>query len=90
MKALAEREAQTWQQVASLVGRKQTKSYDEAVQLLAKLAQLAEFRGSKDDYRRRVNDLCDRYKRLPAFRWRVERAKLLVDRDASPMDQDEP
>jgi hypothetical protein len=77
MKALANREAETWQQVASLVDLKQTKSYDEAVQLLAKLAQLAEFRGSKGDYRQRVTELCDRYKRLSGFRWRVEKAKLL-------------
>jgi len=89
MKALASREAETWQQVTSLVDLKQTKSYDEAVQLLAKLAQLAESRGSKDDYQQRVAGLCDRYKRLSGFRWRVERAKLLVDRSATPMDQDE-
>ncbi|MBM4078066.1 MAG: hypothetical protein FJ278_00080 [Planctomycetes bacterium] len=89
MKALAEREAETWQQVASLVDLKQTRSYDEAVQLLAKLAQLAEFRGSQDDYRRRVNDLCDRYKRLSGFRWRVQQARLLVDQKDEPMDQDE-
>ena len=79
MKALAGREAETWQQVASLVDLKQTKSYDEAVQLLAKLAQLAEFRGSKGDYRRRVNDLCERYRRLSGFQWRVQQAKLLND-----------
>jgi hypothetical protein len=76
MDALASRELETWQQVASLVDLKQTKSYDDAVQLLAKLAQLADFRGSKDDYRLRVNDLCDRYKRLSGFRWRVQHAKL--------------
>lgn len=89
MKTLADREAETWQQVVSLVNLKQTKSYDEAVQLLAKLAQLAEFRGSRDDYRRRVNDMCERYKRLSGFRWRVERAKLLDDQKDEPVDQDE-
>lgn len=45
--------------------------------MLTKLAQLAEFRGSKDDYRRRVNDLCERYKRLSGFKGRVQQAKLL-------------
>ena len=76
MNALASREAETWQQVASLVDLKQTKSYDEAVQLLTKLAQLADFRGSKDDYRRRLDDLCERYRRLSGFKWRVQQAKL--------------
>jgi hypothetical protein len=77
MKALADHEGETWEQVASLVDLKQTKSYDGAVKLLAKLAQLADFCGSKEDYRRRVNDLCDRYKRLSGFKWRVQQAKLL-------------
>lgn len=88
MKTLAEREPETWRQVASLVDLKQTKGYDEAVQLLAKLAQLAEFRGSEDNYRRQVNDLCDRYKRLTGFKWRVHRAKLLDDQPNGPFDQD--
>ena len=77
MKDLADRETATWQQVDSLVALKQTKSYDDAIRLLAKLAQLAEFRGSQEDYRLRVNDLCERYKRLSGFRLRVQRANLL-------------
>jgi hypothetical protein len=77
MKSLASREEETWQKVTLLVDLKQTKSYDEAVQLLAKLAKLAEFRGSNSDYRRRLNDLCERYKRLAGFKWRVQQAKLL-------------
>ena len=77
MKDLADRETATWQQVDSLVALKQTKSYDDAVRLLAKLAQLAEFRGSQEAYRLRVNDLCERYKRLSGFRLRVQRANLL-------------
>lgn len=46
MQALAERETDTWRQVAALVDLKQIKSYDEAVQVLGKLRQLAEFRGA--------------------------------------------
>lgn len=79
MKALASREEATWGQVALLVGLKKTTSYDEAVQLLVKLAQLAAFRGTQADFRQRVRDLCERYRRLTGFRWRVEDAKLLDD-----------
>ena len=79
MKALASREEATWGQVALLVGLKKTASYDEAVQLLVKLAQLAAFRGTQADFRQRVRDLCERYRRLTGFRWRVEDAKLLDD-----------
>ena len=77
MMALAEREVETWRQVEALVGLKKTTSYDEAVQLLTKLAQLAEFRGTQVDYRQRVNALCDQYKRLSGFQWRVQQAKLV-------------
>ena len=77
MDALASREGETWQQVESLVDLKQTKSYDEAVGMLTKLAKLAEFRDSKDEYRRRLNELCERYRRLSGFKWRVQQAKLL-------------
>jgi len=76
MKALAECEAETWQNVTSLVKLKQIKNYDQAVQLLAKLAQLAEFRGSQNDYRQKLTELRDRYKRLSGFQWRVEQARL--------------
>ena len=77
MKDLASREEEIWSQVASLVGLKKTTGYDEAVQLLAKLAQLAAFRKTQDDFRRRVRDLRDRYKRLSGFQWRVDQAKFL-------------
>ena len=77
MESLGNREAETWQQVESLVDLKKIKQYDEAVLLLAKLAQLAEFRGSKEDYRRRLDDLCERYRRLSGFTSRVQQAKLL-------------
>ena len=61
----------------SLVDLRQTKHYDEAVRVLAKLAQLAEFQGGKDDYRRRMGNLCERYRRLSGFQWRIQEAKLL-------------
>lgn len=77
MSALASRETETWQHVESLVEIKKTNAYDEAVQLLAKLAQLAEFRGTTDDYRRRLGDLCERHRRLTSFNRRVQQAKLL-------------
>jgi len=77
MNALASRETETWQHVESLVEIKKTNAYDEAVQLLTRLAQLAEFRGATDDYRRRLGDLCERHRRLTSFKWRVQQAKLL-------------
>ena len=76
MKDLAGREADVWRQVAERVYTKQSKGYEDAVGLLKKLAQLAEFRGSQVEFRQRVIDLCERYKRLSGFRSRVQQAKL--------------
>jgi hypothetical protein len=49
MKALAAREAQTWQQVDNILenGRKIASVYDEATSLLEKLKQLAEFQDTR-------------------------------------------
>jgi hypothetical protein len=43
----------------------------------------------RDGYRHRVTGLCDRYKRLSGFRWRVQQAKLLNDQDDEPKDDDD-
>ena len=76
MKDLAKREADIWRHVAVRVDTKQSKGYEDAVGLLKKLAQLAEFRGSQGEFRQRVIDLCDRYSRLSGFKSRVQQAKL--------------
>jgi len=77
MKDLAGRESDIWRQVVERVDTKQSKGYDDAVLLLKKLAQLAEFQSSQGDFRQRLNDLCDRYKRLSGFRSRIQKAKLV-------------
>lgn len=76
MKGLAGREADVWRQVAAQVSTKKTQGYEEAVQLLKKLKQLAEFHGSLAEFRHRVDDLCDRHSRLSGFTSRVKQAKL--------------
>jgi hypothetical protein len=56
---------------------KQPKHYKTAIQLLTKLKELSEFRDLKDDYRQRLNVLCERYRNRPGLKWRVQQAKLL-------------
>jgi hypothetical protein len=36
-----------------------------------------------------VTELCDRYKRLSGFRWRVQQAELLDDQEGEPKDDDD-
>lgn len=78
MKDLAGHESDIWRQVTAQVDTKKSQGYEEAVRLLKKLAQLAEFSGSQSTFRQRVSDLCDRYKRLSGFTSRVKQAKLGV------------
>ena len=77
MKDLAGHESEIWRQVVERVDTKQSKGYDDAVLLLKKLAQLAEFSGAQSEFRRRVGDLCDRFSRLSGFTSRVQKAKLV-------------
>lgn len=77
METLAGREEETWQEVEALVAMKQPKHYETAIQLLAKLKELSEFREMKADYRQRLSLLCQRYRNRPGLKWRVQQAKLL-------------
>jgi len=77
MEALAGREAETWQEVGALLEMKQPKHYETAIQLLAKLKELSEFRDLQADYRQRLNGLCEQYRSRTALQLRVRRAKLL-------------
>lgn len=76
MKLLAVCEEDVWHQVVAQVNTKKPKGYEEAVCMLKKLAQLAEFNDSKNEFRRRVAELCERYSRLPGFQSRLQQAKL--------------
>ena len=48
MEALAQEESQLWSQVYELIARKQVKAYDEAVEILKRLNDLAAFQGKKE------------------------------------------
>jgi hypothetical protein len=74
MKALAAREAQTWQQVDTSLenGRKIASVYDEATALLEKLKQLSEFQDTRDVFQARLQKLAQKYASRPSLigRWR--------------------
>ncbi len=69
MKALAAREAQTWQQVDTLLenGRKIASVYDEATALLEKLKQLSEFQDTRDVFQARLQKLAQKYASRPSL-----------------------
>ena len=62
LQILAQNEARTWQEVEALIGKSQAKAYDEAVELLLKLQELAVFQGTQAAFQAQMAQLCDRYK----------------------------
>lgn len=73
MQELAKREAQTWQEIENLVQTGYTsRNYDDATALLSKLQQLSEFQGTQVNFKIRVRDLSERYKKRTALieRWK--------------------
>lgn len=72
---LASREPAIWRQVESLIATKQPKSYDQAVDLLVDLRDLAA-RKTGADFQRRVQELCAAHARKPTFIDRLQKAGL--------------
>lgn len=75
LEELSEHEAWTWKEVERLIQQK-ARSYDDAVQLLLKLRELAQYQGENPAFQARVSRLCEEYSRRPAWLERLRRAGL--------------
>ena len=76
LEAMAEREAESWQEVDALIGRKTGSAYEDAVQLLRRLRDLAEYKGRAMDFQGRVREIRERYSRRSALMRRLREAGL--------------
>ncbi len=76
LKKLAKREAQAWREVETLIQRGQAKAYDEAVEQLLKLRELAEFQNTQSDFKKRLSQLREQYQSRHSFIQRLERVGL--------------
>jgi hypothetical protein len=76
MEALAKEEPQLWPQVYELIARKQVKAYDEAVEILKKLKDLAAFQGKKREFQDKINRIHADNPRLSGLRSRLDYAGL--------------
>lgn len=61
LEVLAPRSDQAWQEVETLIQKSQSKAYDEAVQLLAKLRELAMYQGQEAIFQQRLNQIYRQY-----------------------------
>ncbi len=76
LEALARREAEAWAEVESLIEQMQAKPYDEAVQILVQLRNLAEYRGEEAVFQQRLNYIHEKYSRRPGLLRRLRDAGL--------------
>jgi hypothetical protein len=76
-KALAGREDETWHEVDALIQKSQAKPYDQAVQLLIKLRDLARYQDCDIVFEGHMRQLCDLYSRRSALMRRLRQADLV-------------
>jgi hypothetical protein len=81
LEALAQRGEAAWDEVDALIQQDQAKPYDEAVNLLVKLRDLAEYQGQQTVFQARLNRIHDAYSRRSALMWRLRNAGLAKDGD---------
>ncbi len=77
MDALASQEAQLWKQVSDLVERRNPQSYDEAVNILKDLRELARYQNRLSEFQKKMMELQERYPTLRGLHSRMKTAKLL-------------
>jgi len=76
LEALARRGEDAWQEVDALIQKSQAKTYDEAVQLLLKLRDLARHQGQETVFQQRLNRICGQYSRRSGLLRRLRNVGL--------------
>ena len=76
LEVLAKREAKAWTEVDGLIQKMNARAYDEAVQLLLNLRDLAEYQGQETLFQQRLHAIYVQYSRRPALLGRLRSARL--------------
>ncbi|MGD0650289.1 MAG: hypothetical protein ABSA97_03970 [Verrucomicrobiia bacterium] len=72
--SLAGKEEDLWRKVEQLVATKQPKRYDEAVEILKDLCELAERQGARSGFTKKLETLCANHARKPTL---IERIRVI-------------
>lgn len=73
---LAENTEQVWQDIAHLIGQKQSAPYDTAVTLLKDLREIHDRAGAPEEFARRLHDLREQHRGKPSLMRRLNDASL--------------
>jgi hypothetical protein len=74
LEALARRELEAWAEVESLIEQKQARLHDDAVAILIKLRDLAQYQGEEVASQKRINHLHEKYSRRSGLIRRLRNA----------------
>jgi len=77
LEALAAKKSEVWKEVEILIEEKKAKSYQNAVELLQKLEELAEYEGESDNFRERLAEIKQTYSKRSALLRRLRESKLI-------------
>lgn len=77
LEALASQENSVWETVDNLIQKGQSKSYDEAIQLLLKLRDLADHQDQNSNFKNRINQLSNKYNSRSGLKKRLIQVKLI-------------
>lgn len=78
LEALTDKASRLWKEVDTLIARKQIKAYDEAIEILVELKEVAEYKGTQSAFQEKINKLHETHSRLPGLRWRMDSNGLKV------------
>lgn len=73
LEAFAKQESRAWQDVDTFIQQKQSKPYDEAVKLLARLEELAIYQGKETQFYHRIKQMRQQYSNRPGLLRRLQR-----------------
>ncbi|WP_013321004.1 hypothetical protein [Gloeothece verrucosa] len=76
LEALAKRETQAWNEVESLLLKPQAKTYEQAVELLVQLRDLAEYQNRYSFFQEKINQIYKKYSRRTGLIERLKKARL--------------
>jgi hypothetical protein len=76
LEALARQEVEVWAELESLIEQMRANAYDEAVRLLVRLRDLAEYQGEESAFQQRLNRIYEEYSRRSGLLRRLREAGL--------------
>jgi hypothetical protein len=72
----AKKETALWEKAYLLIAQKQAKAYDEAVEILTQLRELAEYRHQLDQFQSKIQQIHKNYSRFSGLKYRLNRVGL--------------